>query len=241
MSKDSVPLIIEGVSKRFGTHQVLDAINLQVNSGQIYGLVGVNGAGKTTLIKIILNLLSACSGKVSFFGKNASLDKSRQHIAYLPEKFQPSGLLKGKEFLSLALSYHGQSFDINKARNKAEQLHLDPQVLDHRVGRYSKGMGQKLGLLSMFLLDVPLLILDEPMSGLDPKARIELKSMLKAYTDQGNSVFFSSHILSDIEEICDEVAIIHNANFVYQGSVDGFLAKYKDQNLEHAFLTAIAA
>jgi ABC-2 type transport system ATP-binding protein len=141
--------------------------------------------------------------------------------------------------LSLALSYHGKTLDIEEAKEKAKVLDLDPKVLDHLIGKYSKGMGQKLGLLSMFLAGSPLLLLDEPMSGLDPNARIKLKALLKEYKKQSNTIFFSSHILADIEEICDRMAVMHDGRLIYEGDSASFLKKYKEKNLEMAFLRAI--
>ena len=128
---------------------------------------------------------------------------------------------------------------MNLARKHAKSLGLDPKVLDYRVGKYSKGMGQKLGLLSMFLIDAPLLILDEPMSGLDPSARIQLKERLLEYKKKGGTVFFSSHILSDIEEICDRMAVINNSKLIFEGTPKKFLSKFKQKSLERAFLKAI--
>jgi ABC-2 type transport system ATP-binding protein len=237
----SKPLIVESVSKNFKAKKVLDNISLTVSPGEIYGLIGLNGVGKTTLIKIILDLLMQDSGKVEFFGVNASITASRTNINYLPEKFYPSQFLKGKEFLELALSYYGKVFDIKKAEEKASVLGLDPAALQHTIQKYSKGMGQKLGLLSMFLCETPLLILDEPMSGLDPSARIQLKDLLNDYKKQGKTVFFSSHILSDIEEICDNIAVIHDGRIIFAGAPRDFLTKHGGKNLERSFLEAISA
>jgi ABC-2 type transport system ATP-binding protein len=235
------PLFVNSVYKSFKNKPVLEDVSLNVKSGEIYGLIGVNGVGKTTLIKIILNLLNSDKGDASFFGVNSLLPESRKNIAYLPEKFYPSPFLKGKEFLSLSLSYYGQHLDMSEAIAKAKALDLDPIVLEHRVGKYSKGMGQKLGLLSMFLSKTPLLLLDEPMSGLDPSARIRLKRLLKEYTQAGNTVFFSSHILADVEEICDRISVMHKGRLIYEGDSANFLKKYPEKNLELAFLKAIEA
>ena len=120
----------------------------------------------------------------------------------------------------------------------AEKLALDKQSLSRRVSKYSKGMAQKLGLMSMFLPKVPLIILDEPMSGLDPYARILLKQQLKNYVKNSKrSIFFTSHILSDIEEICTRIAILHEGNIYYTGSVENFKKRCKAKTLEDAFLS----
>ena len=233
------PLLVRHVSKYFNERPVLQDINLALVPGEIYGLVGINGVGKTTLIKIILQLLTQCSGEVFFFGHTAKEPKNRKFLAYVPEKFSPSPLLKGSEFLSLAVSYHLQSLDKQQVEEKADILGLDYRVLSQRIGHYSKGMAQKLGLLAAFLVNAPLLVLDEPMSGLDPGARIRLKTLLKQHVAQGNSVFFSSHILADIEEICDRMAIMHESRLVYEGTPFAFLQEQNVPQLEQAFLKVI--
>ena len=237
---DLFPISISSVSKSFFSNTILHKISLQVARGEIFGLIGLNGAGKTTLIKIMLDLLPSDEGEITFFSEPAHLPKTRRHLAYLPEKFQPSLLLKGKEFLSLTLSYHNKRFLLAEAKEKAEMLGLDPDVLENKIGHYSKGMGQKLGLLAMFLLEVPLLILDEPMSGLDPSARVQLKDMMMRYKQQGNSIFFSSHILADVEEICDRMAVLHQGEVIFCGTPEVFLQSYGNKGLERAFLQAIS-
>lgn len=235
------PLQINAISKTFGKHKVLEEVSFSLSAGEIFGLIGVNGAGKTTLIKILLNLLKSDSGSASIFGKDSGTVEAREQLCYLPEKFQPSRYLKGKEFLSFALSYYGRKLDDEEARRMAAEFDLRPEMLDSRVGAYSKGMGQKLGLLSAFMSKVPFLILDEPMSGLDPSARIKLKRMLLDARKAGTSIFFSSHILSDIDEICDRIGVIHDGKLLYVGTPQGFKETYKQATLELAFLEAIGA
>ncbi len=235
----NLPIQIQSIHKKFKEKQILNDVSLNVNEGEIYGLIGLNGIGKTTLIKIMLGLLTQDKGAVSFFGVDTKLNESRKNINYLPEKFYPSQFLKGTEFLELAMAYYGKKFSLQRAEEKAHILGLDPKALTQTISKYSKGMGQKLGLLSMFLAETPLLVLDEPMSGLDPKARIQLKDLLVDYKKQGKTIFFSSHILSDIEEICDNIAIMHNGRIIFAGTPKQFLNKNKGQNLERAFLQAI--
>lgn len=236
-----LPLEITSLCKSFKNKPVLNDVSFSVQQGEVFGLIGSNGVGKTTMIKIILDLLAADEGKVTFFGKETTLTESRKNISYLPEKFTPSPFLKGHEFLSMSLSFFGKKFDYDEAKTRAISLDLDPKVLDHRLGKYSKGMGQKLGLLSVFLSEAPLLILDEPMSGLDPKARIQLKDLLTAYGKNGQTVFFTSHILADIEEICHRIAVLNNGKIIYVGKPADFRENYKGETLERAFLNAISA
>lgn len=237
----AAPLTINSISKSFGEHQVLRDVSFSLEEGEIFGLIGLNGAGKTTLIKIILNLLSADAGDAQIFGLDSASVEARAKLCYLPEKFQPSRYLKGREFLNFALSYYDKTLDVEKARKLAKGFDLRPEMLDERVGAYSKGMGQKLGLLSAFMADVPFLILDEPMSGLDPSARIKLKRMMLDMRASGASIFFSSHILSDIDEICDRIGVIHDGELLYVGTPQAFKEAYAAATLELSFLKSIGA
>jgi len=153
----------------------------------------------------------------------------------------PSQLLKGYEFLDLNLRAYGKKLDKDKAKQGAERLQLNPDVLEHRIGKYSKGMAQKIGLLGAFLTDAPLLILDEPMSGLDPRARVMLKDYLVEYRNSGRTVFFSSHILSDIDEICNRIAVIDGGGMPFLGTPEQMKKEFKEDSLERAFLKCIDA
>jgi len=235
----TVPLSIHTVDKVYNKHKVLENIDFSLVQDEIFGLVGLNGAGKTTLIKIMLDLIDAEKGSVEIFGIAAKNLHARRRLSYLPEKFQPSRYLKGFEYLDLALSYYKKKLDIEQAKHYARALDLDPDVLGTRVGAYSKGMGQKLGLLGAFLVDAQLLVLDEPMSGLDPSARIKLKDMLLAMRKRGKTIFFSSHILSDLDEICDRIGVIHEGRLFYIGTPAAFKAKFAETSLEKAFLRSI--
>jgi ABC-2 type transport system ATP-binding protein len=157
----------------------------------------------------------------------------------LPEKFQPSAHLKGEEFLKFVLDFYGKKPDMTRAKQICDNLDLRFEVLKQKVTKYSKGMVQKLGLLAVFLSDAELIILDEPMSGLDPKARIALKKELIAYKNSGKTVFFSSHILSDMDEICDSIAVLNEAKIAYVGTPQGFKNKHSQDSLDKAFLKEI--
>jgi ABC-2 type transport system ATP-binding protein len=239
MSVSTSPLTIDAISKSYGKQKVLDGISFSLHAGEIFGLVGLNGAGKTTLIKILLDLATSDAGQARMFGEPSTTVKAREKLSYLPEKFSPSRYLKGYEHLALALSYYGKKLDREKARTLATALDLDPDVLDRKVGSYSKGMGQKLGLIGAFMVDQPFMILDEPMSGLDPRARIKLKKAMLQAKSEGKTLFFSSHILSDIDEICDRIGIIHDSKLVYLGTAAQFKPTFHEDTLEEAFLRAI--
>ncbi|MGE0754442.1 MAG: ABC transporter ATP-binding protein [Alphaproteobacteria bacterium] len=237
----SAPLDISGIGKSYAGVPVLQDISFSLKPDEIFGLIGLNGAGKTTLIKIILDLTRPDSGAVSLFDWQSNDIRARYNLSYLPEKFQPSRYLKGTEYLDLTLSYYGGKLDVARAEALAEALDLKPEVLKNRVGSYSKGMGQKLGLVGAFLPDTSLLILDEPMSGLDPLARIRLKQQLLKEKQAGRTIFFSSHILADIEEICDRIGVIHNGVLHYVGTPQDFKKSRSELSLEQAFLESIAA
>jgi ABC-2 type transport system ATP-binding protein len=233
-----LPLKISEISKSF-SRPVLDEVSFDVKANEIFGFIGLNGMGKTTLIKIILDLLDQDNGEVEIFGVSRVLPQARKKVCYLPEKFSPSAHLKGEEFVKFVLDFYGKKYDAKKAQEICENLDLRFEVLKQKVTKYSKGMTQKLGLLAVFLSQAELVILDEPMSGLDPKARIALKRELLAYKAEGKTVFFSSHILSDMDEICDSIAVLNNAKIVYRGTPQGFKNKHAQDSLDKAFLKEI--
>lgn len=238
MRNPSCPALkLRGLNVLYGRRRVLEGVDLEVAGGEIFGLIGLNGVGKTTLIKTILDLARAQSGTVEIFGVDSASPASRKAIAYLPEHLQPNRNLKGGEFIDLSLAYFGVRLADREAQ--AQSLALDPAALGRRMSTYSKGMVQKAGLLATLLSERPLLILDEPMTGLDPRARILLKDRLLAYRAGGGAVFFSSHILSDIDEICDRVGVIHGGRILFTGTPEAMKQQYGAESLERAFLAAI--
>lgn len=235
------PLKITNLQKLFGSNIVFDNINLELNNNEIFGLIGLNGAGKTTLIKTILDLLKADKGDISISGISSLSVDSRKNLKYLPEKFQASTLLKGIEFLEIF-----NNFNKNKDKTILENVYelvdmlsLDRQALNKKLSKYSKGMMQKLGLISTFLDNSKLIILDEPMSGLDPSARNCLKNLLLKHKNLNKTIFFSSHILSDIDEICDRIGILHNNKILFIGTPKELKEKHNQISLEKAFLKEI--
>ena len=236
-----IPLKISEISKSFADKLVLDKVRFSVKENEIFGFIGLNGIGKTTLIKIILDLLDQEHGEAEIFGVSRLLPEARKRMCYLPEKFQPSQHLKGEEFVKFVLDFYKKKYDPEEARRICETLDLKFEVLKQKVTKYSKGMTQKLGLLAVFLSQADLVILDEPMSGLDPKARIALKRELINYKASGKTVFFSSHILSDMDEICDSIAVLNNTKIVYEGNPQDFKSKHEEDVLEKAFLKEIKA
>ncbi|MBF0560466.1 MAG: ABC transporter ATP-binding protein [Alphaproteobacteria bacterium] len=238
MNTGAWPVAIENLSVWYDRRRALEEVSVAVAPGEIFALVGLNGAGKTTIIKAMLGLIAA-TGTVSLCGVDHRDPASRRAIVYLPEKFQPSPLLKGWEFLSLSLSCFKMPLDREAALSVANNLEFNVQDLGRRIGTYSKGMMQKVGLMAALLVQRPLVILDEPTSGLDPQARHLLKNALRAYTQSGGTVFFSSHILADVDEICQRMAVIHEGRLRFLGTPEALKSVHSGQTLERAFLAEI--
>lgn len=228
---------IDNVRAAYGSAQILSDIALDVERGETFGLIGLNGAGKTTLIKIMLGLLQPVSGTVDIFGQAAG--RNRGSLAYLPEKFEPPAFLSGLEFIRFSLDLYGRAFDLESVLQAADRVGLDRAALSRRVNTYSKGMRQKTGLMATWLTDCPLLILDEPMSGLDPRARAQVKDEIIACRKRGVTVFLSSHILADMDEICDRVAVVDQGRLLFIGTPADLKTQTGQAYLERAFLQTI--
>jgi ABC-2 type transport system ATP-binding protein len=235
----NITLSVRDVSVSYGAAPVIKNISLDVPEGESFGLIGLNGAGKTTLIKAILGLRDRIDGGVLINGQPATSPQSKAGLAYLPERFDPPSFLTGREFLQFSLRLYKRHYEDRVFDEAAERLAFSPSVLTKRVNTYSKGMRQKLGLLSTLLTECPLMILDEPMSGLDPMARALVKDALNEARWKGRTIFLSSHILSDMSEICDRIAVIHDRRIQYDGDPDGMVSQQKEDNLERAFLSLI--
>lgn len=236
MSQKQDALTVESVSLSYGTLRAIQDINLSVHAGETFGLMGLNGAGKTTLIKTILGLRDQDEGNVQIYGQDCTSAESKARLAYLPEKFEPPWFLSGIEFLKFSLRLYNQPFDEEQVLAAADKLALDRGALKRRVQTYSKGMRQKLGLLGTVLTNCSLLILDEPMSGLDPRARALVKDMLQEVKTADRTIFLSSHILADMDEICDRVAVLHDTQILFVGKPAELREITQTENLERAFL-----
>ncbi len=239
MSQPSHILDIGNVTVAYGKKTVARDISLQIAPGEAFGLMGLNGEGKTTLIKTILGLRDAVSGTIKINGHDRLDPASRQMLAFLPERFDPPWFLRGNEFLKFSMDIYGRKYDEDAVRRGTADLSLDYAVIRNRVQTYSKGMRQKLGLLATVMTGCPLLILDEPMSGLDPRARARVKDMLLKAKAAGTSIFLSSHILADLYEICDRVAVLHDGHIKFTGRPHDMLTQTGEENLERAFLHII--
>ncbi|MEO7496040.1 MAG: ABC transporter ATP-binding protein [Massilia sp.] len=235
----SPALRFERVVKRFGRAEVLAGIDLEIGAGELFGLVGVNGAGKTSLIKCLLDFTTLDGGAIEIFGRPHTEPAARAPLAFLPEHFQPPWYMRGAEFLRHLLKLRGLPWRQEQVAMMLDALDLDPDALSRPVRAYSKGMTQKLGLAATLLTGADALVLDEPMSGLDPKARALFKVQLQLQRARGATVFFSSHALADVAELCDRMAILHAGRIAFAGTPGACLATYGADNLEQAFLAAI--
>lgn len=214
---------IQNITKRYSTRLAVDDLSLTVQEGEIFGFTGPNGAGKTTTIRILCGLLKPDFGEVKVGGFSVSTNsrKIKQMIGYMPDEFGVYPELRTWEYLDFFSACYG----LNQKGQKTQIDHLLELVdLQHRkydlVDNLSRGMKQRLSLARVLLHDPQFLILDEPASGLDPRARIEIRELLLELAEMGKSIFFSTHILSDVDKICDRVGIIEAGRLISSGRVD---------------------
>jgi ABC-2 type transport system ATP-binding protein len=232
-------LRIAALVKRYNRHPALAGADLAVAAGGAFGLVGANGAGKTTLIKCLLDLCAFDSGSIEIFGVTARNPAARRRLAYLPERFNPPYYLRGREFLATLLELAGERYDAGAAMEILDELQLDREALERPARTLSKGMTQKLGLAGCFLLPRDLYVLDEPMSGLDAAARVAVKSVLRRLVAQGRTLFFTSHVLADVEELCTSLAVLERGRVRFRGAPAGLCTRYREASLERAFMKCI--
>jgi ABC-2 type transport system ATP-binding protein len=207
-----------GLRKAYGSHVAVAGLDLDVPAGAVYGLLGPNGAGKTSVIKMLLGLSVPTAGTVTLFGLPNADPRARARVGFLPEHFRFHEWLTAVEFLR----FHAELYGVRGAeRGERVATALTRVGLGHRadsqLGTFSKGMLQRIGLAQALLNDPRLLILDEPTSGLDPVGRREIRDLILALRDEGVTVLLNSHILSEVERVCDEVAILDLGRLAWQG------------------------
>ncbi|WP_078579618.1 ABC transporter ATP-binding protein [Salipaludibacillus agaradhaerens] len=210
-------LEVKNLKKRFGTFTALENVNLEVNHGEVFGFIGPNGAGKSTTIRVLLGILKATEGQVRLFGKDAWNDAVDIHkrIAYVPGDVNLWPNLTGGEVIDLFVKLRGTN---HKSRRDEliKKFDLDPSK---KCRTYSKGNRQKVALIAAFSSEADLYILDEPTSGLDPLMEQIFQECVKDVKEQGKSVLLSSHILSEVEKLCDKVAIIRDGRIIETGTL----------------------
>jgi len=227
------------VRKRYGRTEALRGVDFDVARGEFVGLAGVNGAGKTTLIKCLLDFVSLDAGTIEIFGVAHREPRSRARLAFLPERFSPPYYLTGADFLRYLLRLSGEPYRDEAVREMLAALDLDPAALARAVRTYSKGMTQKLGLAGSFLSQRDLYLLDEPMSGLDPRARALVKRQIAALRSRGATLVFTSHALADVEEVCDRMIVLHQGVRYFSGTPRSLCDHYGERSIEQAFLKCI--
>lgn len=205
----------------------LDDISFEIKNGDLVGFLGANGAGKTTLIKILMDFIRADSGTVSFSSDLGANKKDFfRNIGYLPEKAYIYPHLTGREFLTYTGKLNKVMDDkLNSLIDSWSKTMQISHAIDRDIHTYSKGMQQRLGFASALIHNPKFIVLDEPLSGLDPVGRKELKKILRDLNARGITIFFSSHVVSDVEEICNKVVFIEKGKLIYEGSIDELILK----------------
>ena len=224
---------IEGLKRMYGRVAALDGLDMHVRDGALYGFVGPNGAGKTTTIKILTGLLVPDEGKVEIGGEDAVKDPGRMvdKIGYVPDFFGVYDNLKVSEYMELFASCYGLTGLTARKRSMEllGQVGLEEKT-DYYVDGLSRGMKQRLCLARALIHDPQLLIMDEPTSGLDPRTRYEFKEILKDLRDQEKTVVISSHLLSELSEICTDIGIVEQGKMVLEGTMDHILNQINVQS-----------
>jgi ABC-2 type transport system ATP-binding protein len=215
-------ILIRGLTKRYGALTALNDLNLEVVQGEILGFLGLNGAGKTTAIRLLLDLLRPSSGKASIFGHDCWLDglSARARVGYLPGELGIYPGLTGLEVLDFLAGLQRQAVDKQRRQELVERLELPQRDLRRKLRQYSTGMKRKLGIIQAFESDPPLLILDEPTEGLDPLMQESFYALLKESRQRGRTVFMSSHVLSEVERVCDRIALLRKGELVLLAGLD---------------------
>ncbi|HWH46928.1 MAG TPA: ABC transporter ATP-binding protein [Burkholderiales bacterium] len=228
-----------GLSKTYADTAVLHRLALDIPAGRTFGLVGMNGAGKTTLIKCLLDFCEFDAGDILIFGLRSRDTHARARLAFLPERFVPPYYLTGEDFLRYMMRLYSCGYDQVQVGHMLADLDLSASALRKPVHTFSKGMTQKLGLAACLLSNRELLVLDEPTSGLDPKARALLKKRLQAARADGRTVFFTSHVLADVEELCERMAVLHQGELRFCGTPAELRNHFSAATLEQAYLACI--
>ena len=230
LSLDTPAIEVSELRKLYGRTEALAGLSMTVNRGEVFGFLGPNGAGKTTTVKLLLGLARPTAGSGKVLGAPLGDLATRRHVGYLPELFRYQPWLKAREVMTL----HGELLRVPRGdRRPAADRILELVGLADRagdlVGRFSKGMQQRLGLGVALMGDPALVVLDEPTSALDPIGRVDVRGIIKTARDRGAAVFLNSHLLSEVEQVCDRVAIVDHGRVVASGPLDDVLGQSETQ------------
>lgn len=234
----NITVEINNLYMNYGAKEVLKGINLQVHKGEIIGYIGKNGAGKSTTIKIILGIVEGYRGEVKVLGQDISKDTTeyKRRIGYVPEIADIYDSLTAREYLTFIGSLYGLSYE--KANEKAMRLAMVfgmRDAFDSRINSYSKGMKQKILIISSLLHNPDILFLDEPLSGLDANSVMVVKEILSMLAGQGKTIFYSSHIMDVVERISNRIILINDGQIAADGSFRQLREKSKEGSLEQIF------
>ena len=232
---------ISNVTKSYnGVYKAVDNLNLEIKDGEIYGLLGPNGAGKTTTIKMITGIIAPTKGSIEINGVDINKEpiKAKEQFGYVPDSPDMFLRLTGIEYLNFMADVYNVSKDDRTLRIKelSKKFEMSSAIGD-KIQTYSHGMRQKIVLMGVMIHKPKVWILDEPMTGLDPKSAFTLKEMMREHADAGNTVIFSTHVLEVAEKICDKVAIINKGQLIFNGTLKSMRDEFKEnESLEEMFL-----
>lgn len=235
-------LKISNISKSYGksTVKAVDNLSLTLNKGEIFGFLGPNGAGKTTTIKMIMGILEFNQGSISVCGIDVKKDpiQAKMNLGYVSDSDIVYDKLTGREYINFLGDIYKVDLDTREKRvSELLKIFSLESVFDAPISSYSHGMKQKISIIGALLHNPKLWVLDEPMVGLDPQSAFELKKLMRAHCDAGNTVFFSTHVLEVAEKLCDRVGIIVKGKLVLVGSMEEIKSAKSDASLEEIFLS----
>jgi ABC-2 type transport system ATP-binding protein len=232
---------ISNVTKSYnGVYKAVDNLNLEIKDGEIYGLLGPNGAGKTTTIKMITGIIAPTNGTIEInnIDINKEAVRAKEQFGYVPDSPDMFLRLTGIEYLNFMADVYGVSKEdrMKRIEELSKRFEMGSAIGD-KVQSYSHGMRQKIVLMGVMVHNPKVWILDEPMTGLDPKSAFSLKEMMREHANAGNTVIFSTHVLEVAEKVCDKVAIINKGQLIYNGTLHDMHNNFKEnESLEEMFL-----
>lgn len=229
-------LKIENLTKTYGSKKAVDNLSLHIKPGEIYGFIGHNGAGKTTTLKSIVGILAFENGDIKIDGISIKENplECKKKIAYIPDNPDLYDYMSGIKYLNFIADIFGVSVETRESKiAKYSEIFGLTDDLCQPIASYSHGMKQKLAIISAWMHEPQLIIMDEPFVGLDPKASHDLKEMMRDFCENGGAIFFSTHVLEVAEKLCDKIAIIKNGKLIKSGTMDEVKG---DESLEAVFL-----
>ena len=229
-------LEINGLSKSYGSHKAVDNLSMRIANGEIHGFIGHNGAGKTTTLRSIAGIMQFEEGTITIYGHSIKEEPlaCKKIMAYIPDNPDLYEFMSGIQYLNFIADIFGVDVSTRDERiHRYTDLFEITNVLDDAISSYSHGMKQKLAIVSAWIHEPKLILMDEPFVGLDPKASHILKQMMREFCDQGNAILFSTHVLEVAEKLCDRVAIIKDGKLIRSGTMEDVKG---DSSLESVFL-----